>query len=202
MSHSTASELTPEERLLLNSLLDSHSPVDDEEALHLRNIQAFVGRHGDPFAREVLEGHLTGSAFVLDPAGRVLLTHHKKLGIWVQLGGHSDGEREAPAVAMREAVEESGLEDLVFHPALVVGSSPRLLDVDVHTIPGNPSTPEHEHLDLRFLITTSQPEKIVRDHAESNALEWLDMEAARARSDPGMHRALSRIEVLLSAAEK
>jgi 8-oxo-dGTP pyrophosphatase MutT (NUDIX family) len=64
----------------------------------------------DPFTRERLEGHFTGSAWLVSGDGlRVLLTHHRKLGRWLQLGGHADGDRDLARVALREAEEESGL---------------------------------------------------------------------------------------------
>jgi len=47
---------------------------------------------------------------LIDSKGeRVLLTHHKKLGKWLQLGGHSDGNSNMLDVALKEAKEESML---------------------------------------------------------------------------------------------
>ena len=187
--------MTPAERDALSRLLETHVPLDEVEAQHLKHVVAVAARHDDPFDRRVIEGHLTGSAFVLDPAGRVLLTHHLRLGIWVQLGGHADGERAAPDIAMREAREESGLTDLVFDPALLFDDgSPRLLDVDVHRIPARRDEPAHDHLDLRFLLRTLTPDRIVADPRETRALEWVTIDDARERCDPGMLRALSRID--------
>src|ERR1017187_5220435 len=73
----------------------------------------FVEEHADCFSRKQLSGHLTGSAWIVD-AGRTrtLLTHHRKLDKWLQLGGHADGDPDLRAVALREAREESGLTKL------------------------------------------------------------------------------------------
>jgi 8-oxo-dGTP pyrophosphatase MutT (NUDIX family) len=194
-------KLTPAQRARLGRLLDSHSPADEREGAHLAHVRAFVLRHDDPFDRSIAEGHLTGSAFVLDPSGRVLLTHHLHLGIWVQLGGHSDGEGAAEDVTMREAREESGLADLAFHPALLFADgSPRLLDVDVHRIPARRDEPAHEHLDLRFLLETRTPALIVANPSETKALEWVSLVEARRRGDAGMYRALSRLFALRGQA--
>lgn len=186
--------LTGLPRARLDRLLREHVPVDARELLHLEHVRAFCARHDDPFDRSLAEGHLTGSAFVLDPEGRLLLTHHLRLGIWVQLGGHSDGELVAEDVALREAREESGLSDLRFDETLrFADGAPRLLDVDVHRIPARKSEPEHDHLDLRFLLRTSTPELIVADPSETKALEWVSLDEARRRGDAGMRRALGRL---------
>jgi 8-oxo-dGTP pyrophosphatase MutT (NUDIX family) len=190
----TGGRLSEAERGHLERLLASHEPADDGERAHLATVRAFAARHPDPFSRQVAEGHLTGSAFVIDPAGRVLLGHHRRLDLWVQLGGHSDGEREAEAVALREAREESGLSDLTFHAGLLFpGGAPRLLDVDVHPIPARGDEAAHHHHDLRFLLVTGRPGDIRADPRETKALLWLDLDAASRRGDPGLRRALDKI---------
>ena len=89
-------------------------------------------RHEHPFDRAIPEGHLTGSAITVSADGsRVLLLHHRKLDRWLQPGGHGDpGETTGEEVALREALEESGIRGLALHQA-----APRPLDVDVHDIP-------------------------------------------------------------------
>ncbi|MDQ3039908.1 MAG: NUDIX domain-containing protein, partial [Pseudomonadota bacterium] len=75
--------------------------------------EALLGDEVDPFHRESLAGHFTASVWLVSAdARRVLLTHHRKLGMWLQLGGHADGERDLRVAAMKEAEEESGLTGL------------------------------------------------------------------------------------------
>src|SRR5919106_547396 len=79
---------------------------------------------------------------------RVLLLHHRKLGRWLQPGGHADpGESSGETVALREAREETGLAGLNLHP-----QAPRPFDVDVHDIPARGGEAAHQHLDLRYLV--------------------------------------------------
>ncbi|MBK9385437.1 MAG: NUDIX domain-containing protein [Planctomycetes bacterium] len=160
----------------------------------------FTDEHVDPFDRRLQVGHFTGSAFVIDGRGRLLLTHHRKLGLWLQLGGHADSERRGEAVALREAHEESGLARLAFHPALCDESgAPRLLDLDIHTIPARRDEPAHEHWDLRYLFLAAEPELLVLDPAESRALAWVPYAEVERRCDRGMLRALAKIRALPGA---
>ncbi|MCC7013977.1 MAG: NUDIX hydrolase [Planctomycetes bacterium] len=141
-----------------------------------------IARHPlDAHRRTLLEGHLTASALVVDSERkRALLTHHKKLGRWLQLGGHCDGDANLAHVALRECVEESGIADLVVLPAPI--------DLDIHTIPGRKDEPEHLHYDTRFLVVApagATPQ--VSD--ESHALAWVAPdELARLSTDASVQR--------------
>ncbi|MBK6768527.1 MAG: NUDIX hydrolase [Ardenticatenales bacterium] len=183
------------DRATLDALLTAHRPSDGAEADSLVRIRAFVDSATEPFDRRTLPGHLTGSAFVVDGDGRLLLVHHRRLGLWLQLGGHAEGEADAAAVALREAIEESGLDHLVFHPAVCdAAGRPLLLDVDVHPIPPAGAEPAHLHFDLRFLLTTTRPADVAHVEAESHALAWVELDEARRRCDAGIGRAADKIE--------
>ncbi|MCH2175717.1 MAG: NUDIX hydrolase [Lentisphaeria bacterium] len=126
----------------------------------------FVKAHEDCFERSLLIGHVTGSAFVVNKAGtHTLLTHHKKLNIWVQPGGHADGETNVMKVAMTEAKEETGLAALEF-------VSSELFDVDIHAIPERKDIPAHEHFDCRFVIQSQGSDEYVVSE-ESHDLAWI-----------------------------
>ncbi len=165
-------------------LLRSHAarPLDANEAAMTAQIIAFVEEHADCFERSCLPGHLTGSAWVVDPArARVVLTHHRKLDRWLQLGGHADGETDLLGVALREAHEESGLTRL--RP---MGTAP--FDVDAHRIPARGEVPEHWHFDLRFLIEADPTEPLVVSD-ESHAVAWVALaEVARLSPSESMLR--------------
>ena len=129
---------------------------------------AFVETQPDCGERSLQVGHLTGSAWIVDPARkRTLLTHHRKLDKWLQLGGHADGDLDLPAVAFREAEEESGLGQL----KLIDG---KLFDVDRHLIPARKADPEHWHYDLRFMVE-ADPNEPFTISAESHDLAWIQI---------------------------
>ncbi len=144
-----------------------------EEALAVVQTIAFVESHPDCLLRSCAPGHLTGSAWILSPdRRRTLLTLHTKLGKWLQLGGHADGDPDLLAVALREAREESGLSRLR-------AVDPQIFDVDRHWIPAREGAPGHWHFDLRFLVEAEPSEPLAASH-ESRELSWVDVAGAPA----------------------
>src|SRR3954462_7387605 len=96
---------------------DAPDPAQDT----LRHaVLAFLAARPDGCLRECVPGHVTGSALVLDHTGsRALLTLHPRFGRWLQRGGHCEqGDADVVAAALREATEESGIEDLRIDPTL------------------------------------------------------------------------------------
>jgi 8-oxo-dGTP pyrophosphatase MutT (NUDIX family) len=179
---------------LVRSLLEL-APADAEEAGDRDQIVAFVRRHERPFDRAIREGHLTGSAITVSADGtRVLLLHHRKLDRWLQPGGHGDpGETTGEQVALREALEESGIEGLALHPR-----GPRPLDVDVHDIPARGSEPAHQHLDLRYLVVAPESARLRPELAELNEIRWVAWdETEPLEPDHGLRRALRKARTLV-----
>lgn len=169
--------------------LRRHRPADAAEARDRERFLEFVARHPDPFDRRIVEGHLTGSAVVMSGDGQcVLLVRHRKLQRWLQPGGHAEpGERSGEGVALREAREETGLVGLELHPM-----APRPLDLDIHRFPARGADPEHDHLDLRYLVVAAGTQ-IVRHEGETDDIRWFGWdEAGGLDLDAGLHRALAK----------
>ncbi|MEZ5443400.1 MAG: NUDIX hydrolase [Lysobacterales bacterium] len=136
-----------------------------EEAARIQRFTDFIRAHENCAGRELTVGHLTGSAWLVDPTGtQVLLTHHRKLQRWLQLGGHADGELDIAAAALREAQEESGLDGLQLvdrHP----------FAIDDHRIPARGSEPEHTHYDICYVVrATADLQPVLSE--ESLDLRW------------------------------
>jgi len=151
---------------LQESLLDYANRHSDD--LHVAACLSFLRDASRPFDRDHAEGHFTGSAWLVDSTGKqVLLTHHRKLNRWLQLGGHADGDSDLAAVALREAGEESGLSDLTVEQCI--------FDVDRHWIPARAREPGHWHYDVRYVVRAgAQHTFVVSD--ESLELAWVSIE--------------------------
>ena len=157
----------------LLQLLDSYHATHPDEASVTSKIRSLVRDEARCLERNCFTpGHITASCWILSPDDeRVLLTHHRKLGRWLQLGGHADGDADVSRVALREAREESGMERFECLGGLGRGAADRVLDLDVHAIPARKGEPEHEHHDVRFLLRAAPGQPLVRSD-ESNDLRW------------------------------
>ncbi len=134
----------------------------------LARILAFVETHEDCFERSLLVGHVTGSAWVVDPERtHALLVHHRRLGRWLQPGGHCDGDPDVLATAMREVLEETGIEATPVTEAV--------FDVDAHDIPERGAEPAHVHYDIRFLAEAPLSQEPVVS-PESREVRWVRLE--------------------------
>ena len=148
-----------------------------------QHFREFLAGQEQAFERALAVGHFTGSAWLVSGDGRrVLLTHHRKLGLWLQLGGHADGDTDLMRVALREAEEESGLRGLAVEPGI--------FDLDRHRIPARGADPEHWHYDVRYVVRAGAGEDFVVGD-ESHALAW--REIAEVAADEGADASVRRM---------
>lgn len=134
----------------------------------LGRIHAFVEAHEDCFERGLLEGHVTGSAWVVNPERtHALLVHHRRLERWLQPGGHCDGDPDVLATALREVREETGIEATPVYEAV--------FDVDAHDIPARGAEPAHVHYDIRFLAEAPLSKEPVVS-PESREVRWVRLD--------------------------
>ena len=175
--------------------LGAFTAVSPEEQDSLDRLRRFVAARDDPFARENPVGHVTGSAIIARPdASAFLLVHHRKLGRWLQPGGHTE-ESDASVydAALREVREETGIAEL----EAPLGR--RILDVDVHPIPAHGRDAAHSHFDVRFLFTTDRD--VDRGAAEDprRPMRWRTLEEALADGvDASLERSLRKAREVLT----
>lgn len=163
----------------LSELLENYRPFDAHETAMVARLKSFLAVKGEHFGRELAGvapecGHVTGSSWIVDESGEnVVLVFHRKLGKWVQPGGHCEGESNVLNVALREAREETGLD--------VRADDTAIFDVDAHEIPEYWNTPDHIHYDVRFLLRASAAQAPVVSE-ESRAVKWVSLDEARELS--------------------
>ncbi len=149
----------------LKKLLLEYDSVYSEENKYQERMINFMNNHKNCFERHCVTGHFTASCWLIDKSNnRALLTHHAKLDDWFQLGGHCDGESDPLAVAIKEAREESGINN-------IKALSDKIFDIDIHLIPEINNEPTHYHYDVRFILKVCSDEPLVINR-ESKALKW------------------------------
>ena len=169
MARSVAEELLD----IVRRAASERVPINADEAASIERLLVELDRLPHPFSETADPIHVTGSAIVAGPRGVVLL-RHKRLGLWLQPGGHVDDGETPWDAALREAVEETGL-DAEF-AELGPDGVPPLIHVDVH-----PGGRGHTHLDLRYLVRAGDDDPDPPDD-ESQEIGWFDWPAAIERA--------------------
>ncbi|MDQ6524427.1 NUDIX domain-containing protein [Nocardioides sp. LHD-245] len=172
----------------LGVLTDWRAPDPAEEALRRRYV-AHLASTPDGMWRSSYPDHLTAGTLVLDAVGeRVLLNLHRKAGRWFHFGGHAEeGDPTLAAVALREAHEESGLDELDFHP--------EPLQLDVHVVPFCDPRGGVSHLDVRY-AARARPGARETVSDESLALRWWPLDGL-PDLEPAMHVLIARARAVL-----
>ena len=173
----------------LATLLAWQAPDEEQERLR----SSYVGHlreHPDGHLRTCRPDHLTASVLVLSPdATQVLLTHHRRAGLWFQLGGHVEpGDASLAAAAERELREESGLGAYELDPVPV--------QLDRHAVPfcGDGG----DHLDVRF-VAVADPALPLTVTEESHDVRWWPADALPSEED-SLHRLVARAVARQSAS--
>jgi 8-oxo-dGTP pyrophosphatase MutT (NUDIX family) len=164
--------------------LERITPVDEREKNSLALTLDRLTWPGDPFSESESDHHVTASAFVVSSRG-VILHLHRRLGIWVQPGGHVDPGESPEEACLRETLEETGLEVRHVEP-------PLLFHVDVH-----PGPKGHTHYDLRYVLLADPLDPTPPDH-ESPEVYWFDLDEAPQRAESTLSAALIKLRESVS----
>jgi 8-oxo-dGTP pyrophosphatase MutT (NUDIX family) len=164
----------------LREKLKRYNPEDETEITDRAKMLDFLNSHGDCFERSLSIGHFTGSCWLINRnETKFLLTLHKKIGRWLQLGGHADGDHDLARVSLKEAYEESGLRNIEL-------LSDEIFNIGIHLIPEYKEIPTHYHYDVRFLLKTTDNEEDIQISDESNDLRWFE-EVSVLPADSGIN---------------
>lgn len=170
-------------RRALNQELQFYRCLEVGQDAVLGRLKHFVASEATCFDRQLTMGHITGSAWIVDPLRRqTVLLYHTKLKRWLQPGGHCDGNPHTWEVAHREASEETGIamDDLILMRTATDRQRPhgercRIFDVDIHQIPSRGSEPTHDHYDVRFMFM-ARSMALAPPAGESQQVKWIDLD--------------------------
>lgn len=170
----------------ISRLLRHVTPADEDERQAVAAALALVERSPRPWSREEMAGHLTASAWIVnEDRSKVLLIHHRKLGLWAQPGGHIEADDlSLAAAALREVREETGLTSVRL-------AEKNLFDVALYNFPPRGTTPAHHHYDCRFLIIADDAEPLTCSD-ESHQVKWFPLEEAFAVNSQKPHGRMIR----------
>lgn len=172
---------------LIIRLEQYHTPYMEEAGMVARTLR-FIRQHQYCFNRQLRYGHVTGSAWVVNPARtHTLLLHHRKLNLWLQPGGHADGDPDILQVVLKETSEESGI-DLKDIKLI----SENVFDVDIHTIFPSAHDERHEHFDVRFLVEIDDRLEVPGNN-ESHEICWIPLpEVCHLNNLRSLHRMVQK----------
>lgn len=175
---------------LINEL-KNYVPFDADEVISHKKLCDFLHLNTNCFSRTNQVGHITAGGLVYNKEGKVLLNHHIKSGMWIQFGGHCDGNPNPLETAFREVFEESGITELTL-------VSNEIFDIGDYTIQARANEPQHTHYDINYLFYDNSNTFAVSD--ESIELKWCTINEALKLVDPtdkGMNRMLKKLSSII-----
>ena len=164
-----------------------------ENDSHKKKVLQFLKKFEDFWTKKNEEGQITASCWVVNKdQTKVLMTHHKKLARWLQIGGHLESEDNSIVDScIRELKEESGLTQFKL-------LQNEIFDIDVHHIPeSRKGVPAHVHYDIRMLFEADENEEIQFDKEESNNIIWMRLDKIKGLQNYSIDRMVRKTQKLL-----
>lgn len=152
----------------------TYKPLNEQEFLDQKLILDFIDRNPDALERINLCAHVTSSAFVVNQEmTKILFAYHKIYDSWAWVGGHADGEPDLLQVAIKEAIEETGI-------SKVIPYSKDIFTLDVIQVTNHMKhgkyVPDHLHLNASFLLIADENDTLSINHAENTGVQWFDID--------------------------
>ncbi|WP_238886107.1 NUDIX hydrolase [Clostridium sp. YIM B02551] len=172
--------------------IERYNPYNEQEKKDKEMILYYINAFENVLTRENEIAHMTSSAFVLNKErDKVLMIYHNIYDSWGWTGGHSDGEKDLLAVAIREAREETGIR--IANPITTEIFSLDILPVVGHVKNGN-YVSAHLHLSVTFLLEADEEEELVIKEDENSGVKWIPLdEVVDVSNEPHMKKVYSKI---------
>lgn len=171
------------DRNTLIAQIRDYQPFNEQEAADRDEILRQLETSPDIFTRDNRNAHMTASSWIVNPARtKVLMVYHNIYDSWSWSGGHADGETDLLSVALREAMEETGIRGV--RPVAEDIYSLEILTVDGHVKRGR-YVSSHLHLNVTYLLEADEDEVLHKKDDENSGVAWFGVEEAiSASSEP------------------
>jgi len=176
----------------LTAGITGYEPGNPQEAGDRSVMLSLLRTHGDLLDRTNQVAHFTGSAWIVNrERTKTLMVYHNLYRSWSWTGGHADGEADLLSVAMREAVEETGVTQVI--PLLEEIFALDILPVWSHMRKGL-FVPSHLHLNATYLLEADETDLLVVREEENSAVKWVPLqEVNRYSVEPDMHAVYDKL---------
>ena len=160
----------------LKEQIKKYIPFNEQEENDKELMLKYIDTFEDVLTRENKMCHFTASNWIVNKEKtKVLMIYHNIYKSWAWTGGHCDGDSNLMHVALKEAGEETGLNDLKVLSNGIYGL--QILTVDSHIKRGK-FVPAHLHLDCCFLIEADEKDMLKIKADENSGVKWIDIENA------------------------
>ncbi|MDD3474686.1 MAG: NUDIX hydrolase [Candidatus Dojkabacteria bacterium] len=169
----------------LVSQLEKYKPYDNEEIETKKIFLDFLSKYSNCFLRENELGHFSSTGVVLNKERtKILMIYHKIYDSWTWVGGHADGDMNLLYVAIKEAKEESGLEDVI--PVTEEIFSIDILPVQAHVKKGVDIS-AHDHLNTIYVLEANEMDSLIVNETETNGVKWVPIgDVVKITNEPMM----------------
>ena len=160
----------------LRKQIENYKPFNEQEENDKELILKYMDIFDDVLTRENKMCHFTASNWIVNKRRtKVIMVYHNIYDSWAWTGGHADGDSDLLHVALKEANEETGLENLKVLSDEIYGLE--ILTVDAHIKRGK-FVPSHLHSDCSFLLEADEEEPLRIKPDENSKIAWIDINKA------------------------
>ena len=160
--------------ILYKEQFQSYIPKCEQEEVDKRAIVSFINNNDDCLLRTNLIAHITSSAIVVNKKmNKVLFAHHNIYNSWAWVGGHNDGNPSLLEVAIKEAKEETGNNNIIPYNIEIVSID--VIQVENH-IKNGLYVGDHLHLNATFLLIADEDDKLAIKEDENSGVRWFDID--------------------------
>ena len=154
--------------------IKSYTPYDEKEKQDKQAILFAINNFENLLTRDNLLAHITSSGYIVNKSrSKVLTVHHNIYNTWSWTGGHADSDEDLLYVAIKEAIEETGVKNVKAVTEEILSFD--IINVREHMKRGN-YVSAHLHINVTYLLEADEEEKLVVKKDENSGVMWIPIE--------------------------